>query len=40
MAAPWTEAVRLQRPLPDGTFRIVARGEKKDEAVSLGEAEA
>jgi putative SOS response-associated peptidase YedK len=40
MAAPWTEAVRLQRPLPDGTLRIVARGEKKDEAMLLGEAEA
>ena len=32
MAAPWTEAVRLQRPLPDGALRIVARGERKDEA--------
>ncbi len=40
MAAPWTEAVRLLRPLPDGTLRIVARGEKKDEAMLLGEAEA
>jgi putative SOS response-associated peptidase YedK len=32
MAAPWTEAARLQRPLPDKSLRIVARGERKDEA--------
>jgi putative SOS response-associated peptidase YedK len=25
------EALKLQRPLPDGALRIVARGEKKDE---------
>ncbi len=31
-AAPWPEAARLQRPLPDGSLRIVVRGEKKDEA--------
>jgi len=30
MAAPLTEALALQRPLPDGTLRIVVRGEKKD----------
>ena len=32
LLAPWPEAARLQRPLPDGPLRIVARGEKKDEA--------
>jgi putative SOS response-associated peptidase YedK len=32
MAAPWPEAARLQGPLPDGSLRIVARGERRDEA--------
>ena len=32
LAAPWPEAGRLQRPLPDGSLRIVTRGERKDEA--------
>jgi putative SOS response-associated peptidase YedK len=30
LTAPATEALELQRPLPDGTLKIVARGEKKD----------
>lgn len=30
--APALEALALQRPLPDGSLRIVARGSKKDEA--------
>jgi putative SOS response-associated peptidase YedK len=34
LSAPQEEALRLQRPLPDGTLRIVARGAKKDEGVA------
>jgi putative SOS response-associated peptidase YedK len=34
MAAPAQKALKLQPPLPDGALRIVARGEKKDEAVA------
>jgi len=32
-AAPWSEAAKLQRPLPDGALRIVARGAKQDGSV-------
>ena len=28
--APWLEAMRLQRPFPNGALRMVARGEKED----------
>ena len=35
LAAPWAEAARLQRPLPDGSLRIVARGERKDEVTAV-----
>ena len=31
LRAPWSEACQLQRPLPDGSLEIVARGVKKDE---------
>ena len=30
MTAPTAEALKLQRPLPNGSLQIVARGSKKD----------
>jgi uncharacterized membrane protein len=34
LTAPTPEALKLQRPLPDGVLRVVARGEKKDGALA------
>jgi putative SOS response-associated peptidase YedK len=34
MTAPAELALRLQRSLPDGALRIVARGEKEDRAAA------
>jgi putative SOS response-associated peptidase YedK len=34
MTAPAEEALKLQRPLPNGTLRIVARGTKEDQAAT------
>ncbi|MET4717261.1 putative SOS response-associated peptidase YedK [Bradyrhizobium japonicum] len=34
MTAPLEEALKLQRPLPGGTLRIVARGVKEDQAAA------
>jgi putative SOS response-associated peptidase YedK len=34
LSAPWEEAKDLQRPLPDGSLKVVAQGARKDEGVS------
>ena len=34
LSAPSDEALKLQRPLPDGSLKIILRGPKKDEVVS------
>jgi hypothetical protein len=39
MTVPPQEALKLQRPLPDGALRIVARGEKEDQAAAQPSSE-
>lgn len=34
MHAPWEETKALQRPLPNGTLKIVVTGEKEDPALA------
>jgi hypothetical protein len=38
MSAPWAEAKVLQRPLPDGSLRIVAQGTKEDDGLQEPQA--
>ena len=35
LIAPWPEASLLQRPLPNGSLRVVLRGEKQDGSMEL-----
>lgn len=37
MAAPAADALKLQRPLPDGSLRIVGQGQKEDNESTAAE---
>ena len=37
LTAPANDALRLQRPLPDGALKIVARGERRGDPPALVE---
>lgn len=37
MTAAWPQAAVLQRPLPDGVLKIVARGQRRDPPEELGD---
>ena len=40
LTAPSADALKLQRPLPDNALRIVARGQKRDGALAIGDEAA
>jgi putative SOS response-associated peptidase YedK len=39
MRAPWGEAGKLQRPLPDGVLKIIASGEREDPPPQMAQSQ-